>query len=75
MKQTDVNLDMSAPAALVWLPLGERPAADSFGPEEWVLEDAMDRASMGEPGKAPWIKIGDSILEPGEIAKAFITLR
>ena len=75
MAQTRENLDMNAPASLIWLPLGDRPTAETFGPDDWFLEDAIDRASAGEPGKAPWIKIGEWILEPRDVAQVFMDLR
>ena len=81
---------MRAAAILVWLPEGENPDLDNFGPQMvfpppspnpeawWCLEDAINYASGADRGdhkKVPWIKTGDAILGPDQISRAHSVLR
>jgi hypothetical protein len=66
------------PAALVWLPRGQTPTKDIFGPENLSLEEAVHRVSSdeSEDGKVAWIKMKwGKILEPSEIANFDIFFR
>jgi hypothetical protein len=84
-----MNLDTSAEAELMWLPKGVTPTAPDFrydviepppGPNtegRWTLEDAAMHAAevMRDHDKVPWIKTGDRILGPSEIAQVCSGLR
>jgi len=84
-----VKLDTLASAVLVWLPKGVTPAVDALetakvgpppnpNPEPWwCLEDAVIRASevQRDHDKAPWIKVGQELLDPSEIAQAYRAIR
>jgi hypothetical protein len=60
-----------APAAFVWLPSGQTPTKDAFGPENLDLEEVVHRVSSNksEDGEVAWVKTEGKILEPSEIAK------
>jgi hypothetical protein len=66
------KINMSALAALTWLPEKQIPRSEDFDPEHLTLEDAVDRAEAEEPehpGEMPWIKTQDgTILGFAEIA-------
>jgi hypothetical protein len=85
-----MNLNMRAAAVLVWLPDGENPAFETFVPESvqpppslnpeawWCLEDAIVYAheiDKRDHGKVPWIKVGDTVLGPDQISRAYSILR
>jgi len=70
------KIDLSVPAALIWLPEGETPTADSFGPEQLSLEDAVDRsAAEDQDDKIPWIKSQGTILSWSDTAQLRSGLR
>jgi hypothetical protein len=66
-----------APAAFVWLPRGQTPTKDTFGPENVGLEEAVHRVSSdeSEDGEVACIKTEGKILESSEIAKLDIFFR
>jgi len=84
-----MNLNMRASAVLVWLPDGEYPSHDSFGPQLvqpppsptpeswWCLEDAIVYVNQADRDhrKVPWIKTGDVMLGPDQISRAYSMLR
>jgi hypothetical protein len=83
-----MNLNMRASAVLLWLPEGENPTLETFGPKLvqpppnpnpepwWRLEDAIVFAqeTHRDHEKVPWIKTGDAILAPDQISRAYSAL-
>jgi hypothetical protein len=84
------SLDPDASAVLIWLPRGEAATAADFeitadvkplptANQEpwWTLEDAINYAQNPptDLDKSPWIKVGDNILGPSQIAQVASGLR
>ncbi len=77
------NIPHNASAVLIWLPKGIDPSAPSFdiksvnappvpNPEPWwECRQAINHAAslIHHDGKVPWIKVGDLLLSPEEIAE------
>ena len=76
-----------ADVVLVWLPAGDTPTEESFdlenlqpppvpNPEEWrTLQEAIKHAVETMPyathAKEPWIKAGETLLDPDEISRRY----
>jgi hypothetical protein len=70
------KIDLSRPAAIIWLPEEEMPTVEAFGPESLSLEDAVDLSGReGEDGRLPWIKSEGAILSRSMIAQLRSGLR
>jgi hypothetical protein len=73
-ERSRVKLNLSARAALIWLPEGETPTADKFGPSIYSVEEALERIREASP-KVPWIQTEEITLDPVQIAQAQMGLR
>ncbi len=84
-----MEVDLIAAAVLVWLPRGEVPTIESFGPGRieppptpnpepwWLLRDAIVHAREVSRAhdKVPWIKTGGTLLNEEQIFQAYLELR
>jgi hypothetical protein len=79
------NLELLSAAILLWLPKDEKPDIIKFNPSQiqpppaenpepwWLVHEAITYAMTVERwhSKVPWIKVGERLLGPDEIADIY----
>jgi hypothetical protein len=82
---TGKSLPLFSAAVLLWMPKGQEPDIQKFDPSQiqappaanpepwWLLHEAITYAMTVERShsKVPWIKVGDELLSPSEIANIY----
>ena len=80
-----MQLDLTVPAQLIWLPQGQRATAELFAaassdpnPEVgWTLEDVVSHVAgaVQEHDQQPWALAGGYIFGPDSLSQAWTGLR